>query len=88
MVSPAKRRAVRVCRFLQTYPLWYAGAAAVGLLLGAAGWIAGAPSWLRWGVWLVVPFVLFLANLAFLLAISAVANLGVLVWTLARRPRG
>ena len=89
MVSPATRRWVRFRRFSQTYPLWYAGAAILGLVVIAAGWLAGRPAWIRGGAWLTAPFFLLLCNLVFLLAISAVANLGIWVWKrISLTPRG
>jgi hypothetical protein len=80
-------KVVRIYRLIQTWPLWYAGAAVVGLLMCLSGWISGRATWLRYGTWLTIPFVLLLANVVFVLAISAVVNLGVFVWNAVHRER-
>jgi hypothetical protein len=84
MVSTAKRRTVRILRVLQTWPLWYVGAATLGFMVCLAGLMVGRKEWFRYGLWLGVPLVLLTGNIVFLLVISAVLNLGVWLWKALR----
>jgi hypothetical protein len=76
---------VRLCRFYQTWPLWYVAAAIVGLMICLVGWLAGRLTWIKFGVWFWIPLLGLLANLVFLLAISGLVNLGIRLWRLAFR---
>jgi hypothetical protein len=87
MTSPARRKMVRAYRFLQTWPLWFVAAAIVGLMICLVGWIAGRPTWIKFGVWFWIPLLGLLVNLVFLLAISVLVNLGILLWGLVFRHR-
>jgi hypothetical protein len=76
---------IRTYRLLQTWPLWYVGAAIVGLIVCASGLMTGRPSWTRFGAWFRVPLILFLGWLVLVLTISAVVNVVLRLWTMMTR---
>lgn len=88
MVSQAKRKAVLLRRWWHSWPLWYVGAAIVGLMIGVVGWVAGRPDYFPYAIWSMAPLVLLIGNLVFVLTISALVNLGVLAWRVIRRATG
>ncbi len=72
----------RIYRLLQSWPLLYFFAAIVGFIICVLGWTTGRFAWVRFGVWLMVPFLLLLGSLVTVLTISAILNLGILLWRL------
>jgi hypothetical protein len=85
MTIPARRRIVYAYRLMQSWPLLYLGAAIVGFIICASGWITGKHTGIRFDMWFTVPLSLFLGWLVLVLTISAIVNMGVLLWMLIKR---
>jgi hypothetical protein len=75
----------RMYRLLQTWPMLYAGAGIVGLVICVVGWITGRQRWIRFGMWFTVPLFLLLGWLVMVLTISAVVNNCIRLWQLMKR---
>jgi hypothetical protein len=76
---------VRTYPLLHSWPLLYLGAAIVGLIICASELLTGRQSWIRFGLWFTVPLFLLLGWLVLVLTISAVVNMGILMWRLMKR---
>ena len=81
----ARRRAVRIARVLQSWPLWRLGAIPVGLAVRLAGYATGRLGWFRLGEWITMPSVGLLGSLILVLTLSGVLNLGLFARNTARR---
>ncbi len=76
---------VRTYRLLHSWPLLYSGAAILGLIICALGWISGRQTWIGFGIWFTVPLFLLLGSVITVLTISAILNVGILLWRLTKR---
>ena len=85
MTGRSRRRAIRVYRLLQSWPLWYVGAALVGVFIWLAGAGMNQQSWIHFGVGLMVPGFALLGWLILVLSIAAVIRLCELAYALLKR---
>ena len=76
---------VRTYRLLHSWPLLYLSAAILGFIICALGWISGRQTWIRFGIWFTVPLFLLLGSVVTVLTISAIVNVGILLWRLMKR---
>ncbi len=87
MTMQRRRRRARIYRLLQSWPWFYLLAAIVGFIICVLGWSTGRFTWIRFGIWLIVPLLLLLGSLVTVLTISAILNLGILSWRVMKRVR-
>ncbi len=70
-----------------TWPLVYVGLAVIGVVIALIGWMGGFPRSARIGMFLAVPLLLMIGNLALILSISGLVNIGCWIAAHTRRSR-